>query len=84
MHVHVKPVGRLRGADRMPVMTLLAPVVDALCAGPVDLSRLSVVCDWIQYRANFREIADFRPILAAPWRRLLSICAAARTRTCLH
>ncbi len=68
MHVDVKPVGRLRGADRMPVMTLLEPVLDALCAGPVDLSRLSVVCDWIQYRANFREIADFRPILAAPWR----------------
>jgi hypothetical protein len=68
MHVDVKPVGRLRGARRMPVMTLLTPVIDALCDGPADLSRLSVVCDWIQYRANFREIADFRPILAAPWR----------------
>jgi hypothetical protein len=41
-------------------------VVDTLCASALDLSRVSVVCDWIQYRANFREVADFRPVLAAP------------------
>jgi hypothetical protein len=26
-----------------------------------------VVCDWIQYRSSFREVADYRPVLA-PWR----------------
>ena len=44
----------------------LGPVVEALCASDVDLSRISVVCDWIQYRSNFREVADYRPVLA-PW-----------------
>jgi len=67
MHVDVRPVSRLRGSDGVNVMALLAPVVDTLCADSIDLSRVSVVCDWIQYRANFREVADFRPVLAAPW-----------------
>ena len=44
----------------------LGPVVGALCASDVDLSRVSVVCDWIQYRSSFREVADCRPVLA-PW-----------------
>ena len=35
-----------------------APVVEALAASAVDLSRVRVVCDWIQYRDNFREVAD--------------------------
>ena len=68
MHVDVRPVSRLRGADPVKVMASLGPVVETLCAGAVDLSRLSVVCDWIQYRASVREVADFRPVLAVPWR----------------
>jgi hypothetical protein len=67
MHVDVRPVSRLRGADRVDVMALLAPVVDTLCQDAIDLSRISVVCDWIQYRANFREVADFRPVLSRRW-----------------
>jgi hypothetical protein len=67
MHVDVRPVSRLRGADRVNVMALLEPVLDALCEDSVDLSRISVVCDWIQYRANFREVADFRPVLTTAW-----------------
>jgi hypothetical protein len=67
MHLDVRPVSRLRGADRMNVMALLAPVVDTLCDNAIDLSRISVVCDWVQYRANFREVADFRPVLSTGW-----------------
>jgi hypothetical protein len=66
MHVDVRPVTRLRGPDPVKVMALLDPVVEALCADSIDLSRVSIVCDWVQYRANFREVADFRPVLAAP------------------
>jgi len=62
--VEVRPVGRLRGTDPVRVMALLAPVVDTLCASTVDLSRVAVVCDWIQYRANFRNVAELRPVLA--------------------
>jgi hypothetical protein len=67
MHLDVRPVSRLRGADRVNVMALLAPVVDTLCDDAIDLSRISVVCDWVQYRANFREVADFRPVLSTGW-----------------
>jgi hypothetical protein len=64
MRVDVRPVGRLRGQDAVDVTAALRPVIEALCASEVDLSRLSVVCDWIQYRSSFREVADYRPVLA--------------------
>src|SRR6204780_1722736 len=66
MRVDVRPVGRLRGKEPLDVTAALGPVVEALCASEVDLSRVSVVCDWIQYRSSFREVADYRPVLA-PW-----------------
>jgi hypothetical protein len=68
MHIDVRPVARLRGAEPLRVLPLIEPVVDRLCTSAVDLSRVGVVCDWIQYRSNFREAVDFRPVLAAPWR----------------
>jgi hypothetical protein len=64
MRVDVRPVSRLRGTDPVDVTGALRPVIEALCASEVDLSRLTVVCDWIQYRSSFREVADYRPILA--------------------
>jgi hypothetical protein len=68
MRVDVRPVSRLRGKEPLDVTAALGPVVAALCASDVDLSRISVVCDWIQYRSSFREVADYRPVLA-PWHR---------------
>jgi hypothetical protein len=67
MRVDVRPVNRLRGKEPVNVTQALGPVIEALCSSTVDLSRLSVVCDWIQYRSSFREVADYRPVLA-PWR----------------
>jgi hypothetical protein len=67
MRVDVRPVSRLRGKDPLDVTAALGPAVEALCASAVDLSRVSLVCDWIQYRSNFRDVADYRPVLA-PWR----------------
>src|SRR5580658_10137529 len=67
MRVDVRPVNRLRGQQPVNVTQALGPVIEALCSSSVDLSRLSVVCDWIQYRSSFREVADCRPVLA-PWR----------------
>jgi hypothetical protein len=66
MRVDVRPVSRLRGKEPLDVTAALGPVVEALCTSDVDLSRISVVCDWIQYRSSFREVADYRPVLA-PW-----------------
>jgi hypothetical protein len=67
VRVDVRPVNRLRGKEPVNVTQALGPVIEALCSSAVDLSRLSVVCDWIQYRSSFREVADYRPVLA-PWR----------------
>ena len=36
--------------------------MEAVCASAADLSRLRVVCDWIQYKQNFREPVVSRPI----------------------
>ena len=66
MRVDVRPVGRLRGTDPVDVTAALGPVIEAVCASDVDLSRLTVVCDWIQYRSSFREVADYRPVLGNP------------------
>jgi hypothetical protein len=66
MRVDVRPVQRMRGQQPVDVTAALKPVLAALCASDVDLSRLSVVCDWIQYRSSFREVADYRSVLT-PW-----------------
>jgi len=68
MRIEVRPVSRLRGPDPVDVTTPLGQVIEALSASSADLSRVNVVCDWIQYRSNFREVADYRPVLPAPWR----------------
>jgi hypothetical protein len=62
--VDVRPVARLRGPNPVRVQAALEPVFDAVCAAEVDLSRVRVVCDWIQYRNSFREPVDYRPVLA--------------------
>ncbi|HEY2220560.1 hypothetical protein [Actinomycetospora sp.] len=65
MLVDFRPHGRLRSA-RTPVTAgdSIAPVVDALSGSTTDLSRVRVVCDWVQYRQNFREVVEVRPIVA--------------------
>jgi len=68
MRIDVRPVGRLRGQDAIDLMGTLGPVIEALRASDADLSRVRVVCDWIQYRNSFREAADYRPVLAVGWR----------------
>jgi hypothetical protein len=63
MRIDVRAVKRLRESVDAPAV--FGPLVQALGSSPADLSRLRVVCDWIQYRQNFREPVGFRPILGA-------------------
>jgi Putative S-adenosyl-L-methionine-dependent methyltransferase len=63
--VDFRPTGKLRGKKPVDVTAALGPVFDALAEDSVDLSRVRVVCDWVQYRNNFRDVVDIRPILAA-------------------
>ena len=65
MLVDFRPTGKLRGKKPVDVTAALGPVLDALAEDSVDLSRVRVVCDWVQYRNNFRDVVDIRPILAA-------------------
>ena len=61
MDVDVRPVKKLR--ESAAARSAFGPIIEALCGSPADLSRLRVVCDWIQYRNNFREAAVGRPII---------------------
>jgi hypothetical protein len=63
MEIEVRPVRRLR--ESVGAQAAFAPLIGALAASDADLTRLRVVCDWIQYRNNFRDIAMVRPVLAA-------------------
>ncbi len=69
MLVDIRPTARLRGKNAVDLSTALAPVLGALAGdadGPVaDLSRLRVVCDWVQYKNNFRTPVELRPIVTA-------------------
>src|SRR5579859_1828499 len=40
-------------------------MVEALAGSDADLAATRVVCDWIQYKANFRETVMVRPVLSA-------------------
>ena len=64
MRIDVHPVARMRGTTPLNVPGALAPLLDALGATSVDLRRVRVVCDWIQYRSNFAEPVACRPVLA--------------------
>jgi hypothetical protein len=63
MQIDVRPVRRLR--ESAAVRAVFPPVLEALAASSADLARLRVVCDWIQYKANFRDPVTARPVLGA-------------------
>ena len=60
MDVDLRPVKKLR--ESAAVRSALGPIIEAVCASPADLARLRVVCDWIQYKQNFREPVVGRPV----------------------
>src|SRR5438270_10382410 len=60
MDIDLRPEKKLR--ESAAARSALAPIIEAVCSAPVDLSRLRVVCDWIQYRKNFRDIVVGRPV----------------------
>jgi hypothetical protein len=60
MDVDLRPVKKLR--ESAAARSAIGPIIEAVCASPADLARLRVVCDWIQYKQNFREPVVARPI----------------------
>src|SRR5215211_7712406 len=63
MLVELRSTDRLRGPKALDVGPVLTSVLHAARDGTADLSRLRVVCDWIQYKRSFREPIARRPIL---------------------
>src|ERR1700685_1551541 len=63
MEIDIRAVRRLR--ESAGAQASLAPLVEALCRTDADLSALRVVCDWIQYKSNFRDTAMVRAVLGA-------------------
>src|SRR5215217_2408419 len=56
---------RLRGSKAVDAAPILSSVFKAVADSPADLARTRVVCDWIQYKQNFREPVEVR--LVEPW-----------------
>src|SRR6266851_2078632 len=56
---------RLRGPKAVDAAPILTAALEAATDSPVDLSRLRVICDYIQYRQNFREPVVLRRV--QPW-----------------
>ena len=63
MEIDIRAVRRLR--ESAGARAAIAPMVEALCRSDADLAATRVVCDWIQYKANFRDTVMVRPVLPA-------------------
>ncbi|HEX6519559.1 MAG TPA: hypothetical protein VF070_06015 [Streptosporangiaceae bacterium] len=60
MDIDLRPEKKLR--ESAAARSALGPIIEAVCAAPADLSQLRLVCDWIQYRKNFRDVVVGRPV----------------------
>jgi hypothetical protein len=61
--IDFRPHARLRAEPPADLGASVVPVVTALSESTADLSTVRVVCDWVQYRDNFRDVVEIRPIL---------------------
>jgi hypothetical protein len=80
MLIDFRPDARLRGKNPVDFATVVAPVLDALASGQADLSGVRVVCDWVQYKENFRDVVEVRPILSGAARPPGRLAAPAGVR----
>jgi hypothetical protein len=62
MEIDVRAVRKMR--DSAAAQAAFGPMAEALFRSDADLTEMRVVCDWIQYRNNFRDTAMLRPVLA--------------------
>jgi hypothetical protein len=61
VEIDMRAASRLRGSPA--AQAAVRPLVEAVCRSDADLETTRVVCDWIQYKANFRDTAMVRPVL---------------------
>ena len=53
---------RLRGPKAVDAAPILTSAYRAAVGSPIDLSRLRLICDYIQYRHNFRDAVELRRV----------------------
>jgi hypothetical protein len=63
VEIDIRAVRRLR--ESAGARAAIAPLIEALSQSDADLAETRVVCDWIQYKANFRDTVMVRPVLPA-------------------
>jgi len=70
MLIDFRPHARLRGKNPVDFGSAVTPALDAPWpASQADLSRVRVVCDWVQYRGEtFRDVVERAPGAAVPRR----------------
>src|SRR5947207_201038 len=56
---------RLRGPKAVDAAPIVTSAIRAVTNSPAELARLRVICDYIQYRQNFRDPVMFRRV--QPW-----------------
>src|SRR6266550_4856363 len=57
---------RLRGPKAVDAAPILTSALKAVTDSTADLSTTRVICDWIQYKQNFRDPVELRRV--QPWR----------------
>jgi hypothetical protein len=63
MQIEIRSTDRLRGTKALDLAPVLTSLGQAAHEGSIDLARLRVVCDWVQYKQNFRGPVDVRRIV---------------------
>jgi hypothetical protein len=63
VQIDVRAADRLRAKTPLDLAPVLAAVTEAARDSEIDLGKLRVVCDWVQYRQSFRPVADVRRIM---------------------
>jgi hypothetical protein len=61
VEIEIRAADRLRGSAG--ARAAVRPLVEAVCRSDADLATTRVVCDWIQYKASFRDTAMVRAVL---------------------
>ncbi len=63
MLVNLRPTDRLRKGNGEVVQSVLGSILHAVGDESLDLEKLRIVCDWVQYKNSFRDAVEIRPIL---------------------
>jgi hypothetical protein len=64
MMIDLRAAPRMRGKTPIEPVPAIESLLAELAVADVDLTRMRVVCDWIQYKENFRVPVALRPVLA--------------------